>query len=417
MPGSFYFNPDPVCAPMAVTPSKEKPLRCLVGPDTVRMLQLGHPWVIADRYTARWPQAPCGGLAELVDEKGTLLGTALLDPGARVVARLLASGAFSLDVSWIAARLAAAEQVRSWLDPGDTTAWRLVNGEGDGLPGLTIDRYGDDLLVQYYTRGWEPHLSVVVSALQRRYQPRAIYAKFRPQQTRGKDGDVKGRLLSGRRESGLQVVVEQGLRFRVDLENELHTGLFLDQRENRRAFRQLAAGQRVLNLFAYTGAFSVAAAAGGARQVTTVDAAPRYLEWARENFRLNGLDPSVHSFIAGDCFAELARLAGSGCRYDVILMDPPSFSTVRDSRFTTSGGTAELVGLALALLPAGGLLITSSNHQKIDLADYLKELRRGALAAGRELRVVGTAGQGGDFPYPVTFPEGRYLKYVVSVAE
>jgi len=162
--------------------------------------------------------------------------------------------------------------------------------------------------------------------------------------------------------------------------------------------------------------FSVAAAACENERVTTIDVAPRYLDWARENFRLNDLDPGAHEFIAGDCFAELEKLARAGRRFDVILMDPPSFSTTRDSRFTTSGGTAELVQRALGLQPPGGMLVTSSNHQKVDLADYLKELRRGALTAGRELRVIGTAGQGGDFPYPVTFPEGRYLKYVVSVA-
>jgi 23S rRNA (cytosine1962-C5)-methyltransferase len=397
--------------------AKDKPLRCLVGPETVRMLQLGHPWVIADRYTARWPQAPVGTLIELVDDHGTTFGTALFDPGARVVARFLGPVRLRLDPSWVAARLAAARQLRSWLDLGETTAWRLVNGEGDALPGLTIDCYGDDLLVQYYTRGWEPHLAAVTTALQQTCRPRAIYAKFRPQQTRGADGTVKGRLLAGVKASGPLLVREHGVHFRVDLENELHTGLFLDQRANRRAFRRLAAGRRVLNLFAYTGAFSVAAAAGGAAQVTTIDAAPRYLDWARENFRLNGIDPSVHTFVAGDCFVELEKLAHGRRTFEVILMDPPSFSTVRDSRFTTSGGTAELVRRALALLSPGGLLVTSSNHQKIDLADYLKELRRGALAAGRSLRVIETAGQGGDFPYPVTFPEGRYLKYVVSVAE
>jgi 23S rRNA (cytosine1962-C5)-methyltransferase len=247
-------------------------------------------------------------------------------------------------------------------------------------------------------------------------RPRGVYAKFRPQQTRTVGAEAAGRLLAGTRVPEPLTVVEHGLRYRVDLVNDLHTGLFLDQRDNRRAFRDLSAGQRVLNLFAYTGAFSVAAAAGGAVQVTTIDVAPRYLDRARENFRLNDLDPGAHEFIAGDCFAELEKLARNGRRFDVVLMDPPSFSTTRDSRFTTSGGTAELVQRALGLLPPGGLLVTSSNHQKVDLADYLKELRRGALAAGRELRVIGTAGQGGDFPYPVTFPEGRYLKYVVSVA-
>lgn len=398
--------------------SKSQPLRLTVGPDTVRMLRLGHPWVVADRYTARWPQAPCGALVELTEERGDVLGTALLDPGARVIARLLGPAPLELDTSWVATRLAAAAKLRSWLALEETTVWRLVNGEGDGLPGLTVDRYGDDLLVQYYTRAWEPHLmGAVVPALQQNCAPRAIYGKYRPQQTRGAKGSTHGRLLCGTKGTGPQVVTEHGLRFRVDLEGDLHTGLFLDQRANREDFRRLASGRRVLNLFAYTGAFSVAAVAGGARQVTSVDAAPRYLEWARENFRLNSLDPAAHRFIAGDCFTELAKLADGGSCFDLIFMDPPSFSTVRDSRFTTSGGTAELVRLVLTLLAKGGLLVTSSNHQKVDLADYLKELRRGALAAGRELRVIATAGQGGDFPYPVTFPEGRYLKYVVSVAE
>lgn len=395
----------------------DKRPRCVIGPETVRMLQLGHPWVIADRYTARWPKAGCGALADLVDESGKRFGTALIDPAARVVARLLACDRISLDAGWVGSRLAAAERLRCRLERGDTTVWRLVNGEGDGLPGLTVDRYGDHLLVQYYTRAWEPHLAAVVQALQEACQPRGIYGKFRPQQTRAAGADIKGQLLAGTRAPEPLVVVENGLRYRVDLAGDLHTGLFLDQRDNRSAFRRLSAGQRVLNLFAYTGAFSVAAAAGGAARVTTVDASSRYLDGARENFRLNGLDPASHDFIAGDCFAELEKLARNGRSFDLILMDPPSFSTVRDSRFTTSGGTAELVQRALGLLPPGGVLITSSNHQKIDLADYLKELRRGALAAGRELRVIATAGQGGDFPYPVTFPEGRYLKYVVSVAE
>lgn len=401
-------------------PKKEQtPSRCnyLIGPETVRMLQLGHPWVIADRYTARWPKGSCGELVSLVDDAGRLHGTALLDPGARVVARVLDPGRLVLDAKWLGSRLAAAETLRRWLDLGDTSAWRLVNGEGDGLPGLTVDRYGEYLLVQYYTKAWEPHLPMVGQSLLAALAPRGIYAKFRPQQTRSAGETVKSRLLAGSKAPESVTVTEFGLHLRIDLLTDLHTGLFLDQRANRLAFRRLSAGRQVLNLFAYTGAFSVAAAAGGAKQVTTVDAAQRYLDWGKENFRLNGLDPAAHEFNAGDCFTELEKFAKSRRRFDVILMDPPSFSTTRDSRFTTSGGTAELVRRALELLPPGGLLITSSNHQKIDLADYLKELRRGALAAGRNLRVIETAGQGGDFPYPVTFPEGRYLKYVVSVAE
>ncbi|MDT8440529.1 MAG: class I SAM-dependent rRNA methyltransferase [Desulfuromonadales bacterium] len=397
----------------------QKPLYLTVGPETARMLKLGHPWVIADRFTARWPACEPGRLAVLADADGSRLGTALLDPQARVVARLLSRESIVPDRPWFVQRLQAAGRARRWLDLGDTSAWRLVNGEGDGLPGISVDRYGDHLLVQYYTPAWAPYLAQLVDALREVFAPRGIYGKFRPQETRRQKGETetRGRLLAGNEMPDGHLVREHGLSYRVDLVRDLHTGLFLDQRTNRLQFRRLAAGNRVLNLFAYTGAFSLAAAAGGALQVTSVDAAGRYLEWARDNFRHNEIDPADHRFITGDCFVELDCLAAAGERFDIVLMDPPSFSTTRKSRFTTTGGTAELVGKALQLLPPGGLLITSSNLQKMTLDDYLKELRRGSLAAGRRLQVTEVAGQGGDFPFPVGFPEGRYLKYVVSVVQ
>jgi 23S rRNA (cytosine1962-C5)-methyltransferase len=174
-------------------------------------------------------------------------------------------------------------------------------------------------------------------------------------------------------------------------------------------------GKRVLNLFSYTGAFSVAAAAAGATQVTSVDASPGYTDWAKNNFTANSCNPKQHEFIVGDCLAVLGKLAQSGKSFDVILMDPPSFSTTAKSRFTTRGGTSDLVAAALPLLTDNGLLIASSNHQKVDVADYLKELRRGALQARNDLRVISLLGQPEDFPYPVTFPEGRYLKYAICV--
>lgn len=386
------------------------------------MLQLGHPWVIADRYTARWPQAPCGSLIELTTQEGVSLGTALYDPGARIVARLLSTGLVELNQEWLTTRLEQAQAGRRWLDPGNTTVLRLANAEGDGLPGVTVDRYGEYLLVQYYSAVWESHLPLLVPALQKVYSPRGIYGKYRPQETRRleRERDSRpqlGRLLAGEPVPDELIVQENGLSFRVDLVRDLHTGLFHDQRKNRLEFRRLAAGCRVLNLFSYTGAFSVAAAAGGAIQVTSVDASARYLEWARGNFRLNDIDPAQHEFLTGDCFAILDQLARAGHSFDMVFLDPPSFSTTRQSRFTTAGGTAELVRKALALLVPNGLLITSSNHQKIVLADYLKELRKGSMEAGRRLQVVTVSGQAEDFPFSASFPEGHYLKYVVSVVQ
>jgi 23S rRNA (cytosine1962-C5)-methyltransferase len=391
-----------------------------IGPESVRMLELGHPWIIADGYTKRWPAGQAGQVIELADSQGNFLATALLDPQDRIVARVLSRERIRLERAWLTKRFQAAIELRhSHAGLADTDAYRLVNAEGDGLPGLTVDRYGNYLMVQIYCSGWRPHLKLLTQALSDLLSPQGIYEKTRPQKTRELEAisDTKsyGRLLAGTPAPQRLEVRENGLNFLVSLEQGLNTGLFLDQRKNRRDLMFRSAGKRVLNLFAYTGAFSVAAASAGAIQVTGVDVSPGYTEWSRANFGCNRLNPKRHEFIVGECRQVLADLERRGSRYDVVLMDPPSFSTTAKSRFTTRGGTSDLVAAALPLLNENGLLIASSNHQKVDAADYLKELRRGALQAGNELRVIALAGQPEDFPYPVTFPEGRYLKYALCV--
>jgi 23S rRNA (cytosine1962-C5)-methyltransferase len=391
-----------------------------VGPESVRMIELGHPWIIADDFTKRWPAGSSGELVELTDERGRFLATALLDPAERIVARVLARERMALDRVWITKRLRGAIELRlAHADLGDTDAFRLVNGEGDNLPGLTVDRYGEYLLLQLYSSAWQFHLPLVAEVLQDLLRPDGIFAKSRPQKTRELEaiGKTKkyGRLIVGAPSPHPLQVRENGLNFLVNLEEGLNTGLFLDQRRNRRDLMARAQGKRLLNLFAHTAAFSVAAVAAGAKEVTSVDASPAYTEWGKANFGANRLNPKRHEFIVGDCLAVLHDLGSKGKGFDIILMDTPSFSTTSSSRFTTRGGTADLVAAALPLLQAGGLLIASSNHQKVDMADYLKELRRGALLAKSGLQVISLAGQPEDFPYPVTFPEGRYLKYAVCV--
>jgi 23S rRNA (cytosine1962-C5)-methyltransferase len=392
----------------------------IVGPDTVRMLELGHPWVIADRFTKSWPQDKAGRLINLTDQAEIFLATALYSPGERIVARILSREQMQLNKDWLRRRLQQATDLRlKHLDLCGTTAYRLINSEGDGLPGLTVDRYGDYLMIQCYTEAWSPHLKLITSVLQELFTPCGIYEKFRPQETRKlaakSDSTRYSRLLVGEKKKGKLTIEENGLNFLVDLEDGLNTGLFLDQRENRRDFMPRVKGKTVLNLFSYTGAFSVAAAAAGAQKVTSVDASASYLEWARENFNCNRLNPKRHEFIADDCFATLDRFKRDSHTFDLILFDPPSFSSTRKSTFSTRGGTAGLAASCLNLLVDNGLLICSSNHQKTDFSDYLKELRRGALKAGCSLRVIGLHSQSGDFPYPVTFPEGRYLKYIMAV--
>lgn len=392
----------------------------IVGPETARMLELGHPWVVADAYTRKWPGGGSGQTVELCDGQGRFLATALLDPQERIIARVLDRKRIQLDRSWLTGRLRSAVELRRHhAGLTDSTAYRLVNAEGDGLPGLTVDRYADYLMLQLYSAAWRPHLKLVTQVLQELLAPLGMYEKSRPQKTREleavSDSKNYGRLLAGITAPRRLEIRENGLTFLVSLEQGLNSGLFLDQRRNRRDLMGRVEGKRLLNLFAYTGAFSVAAAAAGAAEVTSVDASTGYTDWARDNFAANRLDLRQHEFIVGDCLAVLGKLTQSGKIFDIILMDPPSFSTTAKSRFTTRGGTSDLVAAALPLLTEGGLLIASSNHQKVDTADYLKEVRRGALQAGCDLRVISLLGQPEDFPYPVTFPEGRYLKYAVCV--
>jgi len=399
---------------------KTKDTARIVGPETVRMLELGHPWVVADAYTRKWPAGRSGETVALCDSQGRFLATALFDPEERIIARVLDRKRIQLDRSWLTKRLRSAIELRRHhADLKDSTAYRLVNAEGDGLPGLTVDRYADFLMLQIYSSAWRPHLKLVTQVLQELLSPHGIYEKSRPQKTREleavSDSKNYGRLLAGKAAAQRLEVKENGLTFLITLEQGLNTGLFLDQRCNRRDLMQRVKGKRVLNLFAYTGAFSVAAAAAGATHVTSVDASAGYTDWARDNFAANRINPKQHEFIVGDCLSVLAKLAQSGKSYDVILMDPPSFSTTAKSRFTTRGGTSDLVAAALPMLTDNGLLIASSNHQKVDIAEYLKELRRGALRTGCDLRVISLLGQPEDFPYPVTFPEGRYLKYAICV--
>jgi len=391
----------------------------IVGPETARMLDLGHPWVIADRFTRKWPKGKSGDLVSLVSEQGKHLATALLAPGEKVVARVLDRERIRLNKAWLTERVEAALHLRELIDLTETTAYRLINGEGDGLPGLTVDRYGEHLMVQLYSECWRPNLALLVEVLQQQLNPDGIYEKRRPQKTRqleADDGSKKySHLLAGKPWPGRQQVRENGLDFLVELERGLNTGLFFDQRENRRDLMARVGGKSFLNLFSYTGAFSVAAAYAGAKKVTNVDASATYLDWAKENFAINRLNPKRHEFIVDDCFAALDQFVRQQRSFDIILFDPPSFSTTTKSTFSTRRGTSELVARTLPLLKPGGLLIGSSNHQKTDIAEYIKEFRRGALAAKAGLQVVAQAGQSADFPFPVTFPEGRYLKYLCAV--
>jgi 23S rRNA (cytosine1962-C5)-methyltransferase len=289
-----------------------------------------------------------------------------------------------------------------------TTAFRLVNEEGDGLPGLAVDVYGDWLVAHLYADDaglWDDlarknRLFDALGSL----GIGGVYVKVRPKQA--------NTLVDTRREDLAPVepvrgspappeieVLEDGIPYGVRLGDGLSTGLFLDQRANRRRVREASSGKRVLNLFAYTCAFSVAAARGGATRTVSVDAAAVALERGRQNFARAGVDEGpAHAFVAEDVFAWLGRAKKKTERFDLVILDPPSYSSTKKRRFVAKTDYAELAAEAMALVDTGGVLVACANHRGIVKARFRRLLHEAARAAGREVL------QAKDLPIPSDFP-------------
>lgn len=284
----------------------------------------------------------------------------------------------------------------------ETTAFRLLHGEGDGVSGIAVDVYGEHLVVHFFSSEALAQKDAILDALSA-FGPRGIYLKAHPKQSntlvdpRTPDlapatpvrGDAAGDPI---------VVREGGLAFLVRLGDGLKTGIFLDQRDNRRRVRELAKGKRVLNLFAYTCAFTVAAAAGGARETVSVDSSKGPLEWGQKNLEENGLLGTSHQMITDDALVWLKHAAKRGDRYDLILLDPPSYATTKSSRFSAADDYPALAARALALLAPGGSMLACTNHRGISTRKFRKQLHEAGRLAGS------TIAQLKDLPSPLDFP-------------
>jgi 23S rRNA (cytosine1962-C5)-methyltransferase len=284
----------------------------------------------------------------------------------------------------------------------ETTAFRLVHGEGDGIAGVAVDVYGEHLVVHIFSPDAVRQKDAIFDRLML-LGPRGIYLKVHPKQSNTlvdpRTPDLApSTAVRGDAAADPLVVSEGGLLFRVRLGDGLKTGIFLDQRENRRRVRALARGKRVLNLFAYTCAFSVAAAAGGARSTVNVDAAKGALEWGLANLEENGLASSAHQMIADDALVWLKHAAKREERYDLIVLDPPSYATTKTSRFSATDDFSDVAARALALLAPGGTLLASTNHRGVSMRKFRKYIHE----AGRTSR--STIVQLKDLPCPTDFP-------------
>lgn len=270
-----------------------------------------------------------------------------------------------------------------------TDAYRLVHGESDGLEGLTVDVYGQHLVASSYTDD-EPSQRAWVAALAE-LDFAGVYLKRRPRQANQlADAERRERApehaVAGSSAPAAFVVHEHGVPLEVRLGDGLSTGLFLDQRDNRARLMQLSPGKSVLNLFAYTCAFGAAAALAGARRTVNVDVSKAVLERGRRNYALSGIASEEHAFLARDVFETLPKLAKRDERFDVVVLDPPSYASTRGGRFTVERDYADLATIAIRLLAEGGTLLACVNHHKLDEGDLSRALSLAGNSAARRIR-------------------------------
>jgi 23S rRNA (cytosine1962-C5)-methyltransferase len=369
------------------------------------VLGRGHPWVYRDHVPARFA-APDGAAVRI--RAGRFEAWALWDRRSPIALRVV--GAEPPDAAWVEARVRDSWALRAPLRERSqrTSAYRWIFGEGDGLPGVVVDLYGRFAVVAVYADGLEVLVPWVLAALRRTTDLHGIVRRGR--------GRAVPSVVWGRAPPRELIVEQEGLRLRADLLHGQKTGLFLDQRENRRTLERLAAGRRVLDLFAYSGGFALAALRGGAAQATLVDAAPGALADAAANLALNGFDPEAHAFENADVFAWLARARAEQRRFDLVIADPPSFARSRGQHDRALAAYARLHAAALAVTEPGGWYAAASCTAQVSPEQLKDTLAEGARRAGRRLQIVHEAGHALDHPVLPGHPEGRYLKLVVGRA-
>lgn len=369
-----------------------------LGPDYQAVLASGHPWIYRDALPPH--DLETGGWVRL--EAGSATAVGLYDAEGAIAVRRFTRDVVP-DEDWWRAAVARAVAARAPLAAAGHTAYRLLHGEGDGLPALVADRYGRFAVMQAHADAVRPHLVTVARSLLREVRLKGVVLRTR-------DGLEP---LVGELPPPEETVRENGLRFLVDMRRGQKTGLFLDHREHRATVRDLADGLRVLNLFAYAGGFSVHALAGGAAEVWSADAAAPALRDADRNVRLNGLPPERHRGVEEDVFALLPRLADEGERFDLVILDPPSLARRKAQRVRAEAAYRRLNEGAARLVAEDGLLATASCTAQVSPKAFEAAVRAGLRGAGRSGRLMLRGDQPSDHPVPKRFPEGRYLKFVI----
>jgi 23S rRNA (cytosine1962-C5)-methyltransferase len=378
----------------------------------VQPVWAGHPWIYAQALEWVEGGAAAGDEVSVLDPHGTLLGRGFYSPGSAIPVRLLVRDAVTqVEVPFFKARFERAVELRRslGLPSEETDGYRLIHAEGDGLPGLIVDRLGDVLCVQFLTLGMKSRDGLVLEALREVIAPRAILDRtpastariegFAPASGVVRGGDVEALLFR-----------ERGLRYRIGLDVGQKTGFYFDLRPLRDRVETLARGKRVLDAFSFVGSFAMAAARGGAREVVAVDESAVALETGAECARMNDLGASI-TFVKQDVKKFLSQQQPS---FDVVVVDPPRFAPRRGARDSALVAYARLAESACRVVTPGGRLVLSSCSGAVDLGALTRALATGARRANVEATVLERGFQGADHPTTASFPEGLYLKWIIA---
>ncbi|MBO7311259.1 MAG: class I SAM-dependent rRNA methyltransferase [Alistipes sp.] len=383
-------------------------------------LQRNHPWVFSGAIERISEEMPLneGDIVEVVTKQGDFIAKGHWQIGS-IAVRVLSFEQEDIDQAWWNRRISEAKGVREALglvDNTTTTCYRLVHGEGDLLPGLVIDIYERKAVVQCHSVGMYRSREAIAEALREAYGARldAIYDKSAQTLPFKADlGAVDG-YLWGESKHKDNIVLENGLKFMVNWEEGQKTGFFIDQRVNRDLVRQYSKGRKVLNTFCYTGGFSVAALAGGAKEVVSIDLSERAVKLADENVRLNFGDEAPHKAIACNAVEYLKDIDAD---YDLIILDPPAFAKHHKVLGNALQGYKKINARALEKIRPGGILFTFSCSQAVSRDLFRTTIFTAAAIAKRKVRIIGQLTQPADHPINIYHPEGEYLKGLVVYVE